>query len=513
MRPPTQMLVPAPGAAGPLGDAMLAGLGLRGDGGDGGDGGEQVERTILDTFDWRVWGAGGILEHAAGPSGAWLSWRDRRTGGTRARQPSPAVPTFSGDLGDGPVRRLLEPVLDVRALLARARTHVLRRGYSLVDDDSRTVARLFLDHSDLGDWVVATGAPGCASDLRRLVVRLSSGLHLVPAQRDPAEVAMEAAGARPGDYSSKLRVVLPGDAGASTAYVAVCSTLLDTIEVNEPGVRDNVDTEFLHDLRVAIRRGRTLLGEARGVLPAAVVARTRDDLRWIAGLTGEVRDLDVWLLGLGTLVEELSPSEVGELGPLRDLLSDLRRKEHASLVEALDSPRYRDLLQRWRAFLEDPFADETTPDAGQPIRLVAGQRISRAYRGVVRRGRAVDAGSPAESYHDLRKRAKRLRYLLESFRSLYPARHVARSIAELKRLQDNLGQMQDCAVQIGGLRRLAEMLEARPGPSAGTVLTMGALGQHLARREEGARRAFPGRFSRFDRRKTGARFERLVRGP
>jgi len=45
---------------------------------------------------------------------------------------------------------------------------------------------------------------------------------------------------------------LPGDCAAS----ALCLRLLDAIEANLPGTLDDRDPEFLHDLRVAVRRTR-----------------------------------------------------------------------------------------------------------------------------------------------------------------------------------------------------------------------------------------------------------------
>ena len=57
---------------------------------------------------------------------------------------------------------------------------------------------------------------------------------------------------------------------------------------------------------------------------------------------------------------------------------------------------------------------------------------------MVRDGRAIDDESPPESLHDLRKRGKELRYLLELFGSLFPPSVVKPMVSALKGLQDVL---------------------------------------------------------------------------
>ncbi len=65
---------------------------------------------------------------------------------------------------------------------------------------------------------------------------------------------------------------------------------------NEAGLRADLDSEFLHDWRVAVRRTRCLLGQLKQVFPAGETRRLRSELGWLARLTGPLRDLDVFLL-------------------------------------------------------------------------------------------------------------------------------------------------------------------------------------------------------------------------
>lgn len=65
------------------------------------------------------------------------------------------------------------------------------------------------------------------------------------------------AGVPVGDVSPKVDVELDPSMGADHASVLICRRLADIVEANLPGTLADVDTEFLHDLRVAVRRTRS----------------------------------------------------------------------------------------------------------------------------------------------------------------------------------------------------------------------------------------------------------------
>ena len=496
--------------------SLIGGLGLHR------DGGETVQRQMLDSFDWRVWEAGAVLEHEATHRDGWLAWRRRATAAEPARmlgrQQSRTTPTTVADLAAGPVTRLLAPVLDVRALLPRAVMTVEQERFSLRDDEDKTVARAAIEHviltrpgdmddTDLGWRVVVAGVRGHDDALDGLVTRLGELPGVFAWRGDVDRSVFVAAGTRPGDYSSALQVTIDPQMPTLQAFTAICSTLLDAIVANEQGIRDDIDSEFLHDFRVAIRRTRAMISEAKGVLPEAERAVHADTFKWLAGATSELRDLDVYLIEFDDLAAQLPVEHRADLAPLRNLLIELRRAAHANVVAVLHSQRYRELIDGWRALLEAP---EGGDDASAPVGQTAGQRIWRAYRGVVKHGRRIDGDSPSEALHDLRKRAKKLRYILEANRSLYTGRDMKPLVAELKALQDNLGTFQDCDVQAGSLRRFAELLDQRPGPTAPAVLAMGLLMNKLAQRRHRARADFHNTFARFDRRRNRERYRRLV---
>src|SRR5207245_4367045 len=131
--------------------------------------------------------------------------------------------------------------------------------------------------------------------------------------------------------------------------------LLEVLAANEPGLRANLDTEFLHDFRVAIRRTRSLLGQIKHVFPPEIVQHFSAEFSWISRLTGGLRDVDVLVLSLRQRRQEFSAVEMEEL---MALLAQAEKKEHEALVQALGSSRYRRLLSDWEGFLRLPFLSE-----------------------------------------------------------------------------------------------------------------------------------------------------------
>jgi CHAD domain-containing protein len=297
---------------------------------------------------------------------------------------------------------------------------------------------------------------------------------------------------------------------ARDAARAIHLSLLETMLRNEEGTRLDLDSEFLHDFRVSIRRTRSALTQIREVYPAEDALRFKQEFRWLGGETGPARDLAVFLLKMDAYREGL-PSEVrSDLDPLQEFLGRKQKLAHDRLVAVLDSERYRRLALDWRAFLSEALAGSLfARNAERPIREVASERIWRVYRGMVKRGRAIDDGSPAEAFHEMRIRVKKLRYLFEFFRSLYPEQEISRLVAELKRLQDNLGDQNDYQVQKQSVHGFAaEMTEEGLAPLR-TQLAMGRLLERLDTGYAAERRRFAKRFERFSSRENRRIFERL----
>ncbi|HEY7746233.1 MAG TPA: CHAD domain-containing protein [Desulfuromonadales bacterium] len=309
--------------------------------------------------------------------------------------------------------------------------------------------------------------------------------------------------------SGKPNLQLQPTMPVGEAVRRILQNLLEAMAANEEGTCAARDPEFLHDFRVAVRRTRAALSQIKGVLPAPVLERFRPEFAWLGEITGPTRDLDVFLLRFEGYRESL-PEEFREaLEPFGRFLEAHHRTEQRRLAGELASPRYRQLKREWADFLAAPGEPETPPDAGRPVAEIAGKRIRKVLRRALREGEAIGDDSPPEDLHELRKTCKKLRYLLEFFRSLYPPQKVARLINALKTLQDNLGDFQDLQVQSAALQKFADQMAAEGEIPPRSLLAMGMLIDGLQHRQRQARDAFEGRFAEFSREKNLRLFSEL----
>jgi CHAD domain-containing protein len=458
-----------------------------------------TDRTFYDTFDGLLHRAGLTL---ACSQGQWeLSERD--TGLVRATLPGADRTTrlFAFELAPGPLRDALTQAVDVRALQPVARVCSRERGLDLLDDERKTVVRLALEQPaliksararvPLRPRVRVTAVRGYERDLERVLVTLEHEHGFSTADEPLVDEAVRAAGGTPSGFSSKPEVALEPDQPADTAAAVVLRALLHVIEANYDGTIRDVDSEFLHDLRVAVRRTRAVQRELREVFPAQELARFRTEFRWLQQVTGDARDLDVYVLEFDRFRALVPPEMRPDLAPMLQVLDERRAAARAAMVRALRSQRASRLRREWPVFLD------SLPGSASPIVELAGARIRKVHRRMVRMGSAIDPSSPPEHYHELRKKGKELRYLLELFgASLYPGEVVRPMIKALKGLQDVLGRHQDREVQAGMLRGLRDEVLARAG-GAPALMAIGALVARLEEDEQAARAAFAERFAEF----------------
>lgn len=469
-----------------------------------------ARRMLFDTFDGRLQDAGLRLEHRTVGDVRQLVLLDDQSPPATLAAAEP--PRFATDLAAGPFRSRIGAVTDGRALLpmrtVAARTiAIVSRNRS---DKTVATATIYEDLTIDGEpnpWTVeVTELLGYDRAADRLGDVLC-GCGLVAASGDVLELAGPIC--VPGRATASPTIPLDGAEAAAEAFRKVLTHLLQAIEVNLPGTIDDLDAEFLHELRVAVRRSRSVLSHAKRVLPADDVARARTELAWLGSITSPPRDLDVYQLEWGDYIRHLSPAAGDDLEAIRVHLDQQRRHAHRDLAAELGRDHTDDVLRWWRDVLTAPPTGPAV-DAETPAGKVVRRQIRRAHRRLVEQGRAIDDASPAEEVHELRKDAKRLRYLLECFGGLYPGKPRKAFVARLKALQDNLGAHQDADVHGQHLRALTAQLAGQL-PVA-TVLAAGQLIEQLDQRRTATRADFAERFAEFDSAATEAALRKLLAG-
>ncbi len=473
-------------------------------------------RTWLDTFDWRLYRAGLMLGFEPARRGGRLLL-SKADGTPQAQQPVtrwPRRPARAEDLPAGPVRDRISVLTSPRALLPIVKTVSTATITRLLNADGKTVARLIAEHATVTAATAAAGtAAGTTAELPvRLVIAevrgypgqtrkaasLLAGLPGVShASQSEFIAALTALGRHPADYYSSLEAEITATMPASVAVARLLLRQLDIMENNVDGVLRDIDTEFLHDLRVAVRRTRSAIKLLGAVLPAELAGHYKTEFKWLGDLTTPTRDLDVHLLGFGPMTEQLAAAAPADLEPLRAFLVRRRAREFRRLAAALRGPRFRAITDDWCKVLLEIRDTGGTPKRRLTAQSLALATTGQAFRRIAALGGAITPDSPPESLHDLRKRAKELRYLLEFFAPLHDPVAYRKVVGDLKQLQDCLGEFQDSQVQREEIHALADAMLAEGAAPAATLLAMGEIAAKLTFSQAEARADFARRFARF----------------
>ena len=237
-------------------------------------------------------------------------------------------------------------------------------------------------------------------------------------------------------------------------FRAMLRAQLEAILGNDPGVRLGGDDENVHKMRVATRRSRALLRAARP-LYVGDVTPLNDELQWLAGILGDVRDLDVLLAHLSAAADVLDPADAAAAHRLLRTMQRTRARRRRRLLRAFDSPRYGallDLFDRTIVSLE-PSGDAT------PLDALARQELKRLRRDA----KALADDARDDALHALRKRGKRVRYAFELSGD-------DKVVLRAKAFQDVLGDHQDSVVAEEQLRALASAAPADQAVAAGLLI-------------------------------------------
>lgn len=477
----------------------------------------------LDSFDWRLYQGGAMLTCEQLDNGYRLqlcefdgSWRchPENTG---------SMPAWPNDLTDGTLRQCLAKLLEMRVLLPLVEIDVRVKSYRVLNEDDKTTAWLRFEQPQchaprrreprvLLPRVALEPLRGYDAETDVVAERLRDNLELPAAPAMLFDEALAAVGRQAGDYSSKIDVRLSPEMPALEAAGHIFKQLNDTLQANIDGTRKDLDSEFLHDLRVATRRTRSALSQIKGILPPDLLEDFKERFAWLGKVTGPTRDLDVFLLTYPNYLAQLPKPLRPALEPLRLFLVAHRKTEQAALKRKLGSAHFRKLLHDWQSLLNDlPAPDPTLqPNAIRSAKDVADERIWRMFRRVVKEGRAIDETSCNADLHELRKSCKKLRYLIEFFQSLYGSDSKP-LVAALKRLLDNLGEFQDLEVQAGKLTGFAENMQQEGNLPLSTLLAMGGLITELLRGQDAVRAEFASRFAEFDSKSNRAAYRRLFK--
>jgi CHAD domain-containing protein len=250
----------------------------------------------------------------------------------------------------------------------------------------------------------------------------------------------------------------------------------------------NPPVRAVHQARVATRRLRSDLKTFGPVLDPVWLHHIRSELRWLGGVLGAVRDIDV--LGARVRSEEAIPLGSPGFGELLSKLGVQRRIASVTLSEVLQSERYLDLLDRLDDSMSSPrfyISRESEEGAGHglgplvPARTALPQLLHPHWK-KLRKRVAKAASPPSDSeLHRIRIGSKQLRYGAELAEPILGSA-ASRTARRAENIQTILGDHHDAVTAVAWLKRIPDSETTTSSYAAGALAAQAFRQQAKARR-------------------------------
>ncbi|MGH3144986.1 MAG: CHAD domain-containing protein, partial [Rubrobacter sp.] len=345
---------------------------------------EEITDTYYDTEDWRFYRAGYALRvrKQGGKVESTMKSLTPPDGNVRRRREisEPLIDDKPTTLGKapGPVGERSRALIGDLEISPMFRIQTRRQKFALLlrgategegsngapDDDSDEVriGEVLLDTSEIPlgkdeeptrlrrvEVEVGIGtAP--TPDLHGFVDEMQFALGLRPTSISKYEAGLYAAGLSPDGVAELGPRSVDASMTVGEVAFAVLRRQFAEMQTHEPGTRLGEDPEELHDMRVATRRLRAAMKVFEGALPERA-KWFREELRWVAGALGEVRDLDVQIGRLESLKQGTDEESSEFLGKILDVMKKRREEARKEMLEVLDSGRYKRLASSFAEML------------------------------------------------------------------------------------------------------------------------------------------------------------------
>lgn len=474
-----------------------------------------ISTLYFDTFDWRLYQKNILFQYVAN------SWQllNVQSGEKIAvcEGVKPSLKMVSENFPVSHLRTILEPIVEMRAILPVVTLDSKVNCLRVLNQDKKTVVLMYLEQwtvrgkNEKFSTVRLQNIRGYEKAGRKVLTFLQQKNIIEQASLFyPFRKGLEIIKRRPGDYSSKFFVKLDPDMTGRQAACIIFKKIFEAILQNEEGLYNDIDSEFLHDFRVAIRRTRSGLTQIKSVFPDIIIQKFKEDFASLGQITGPTRDLDVYLLYEQNYKQRLP---VSLQDGLHSFFLDIRAKrdqEHKEMIQKLQGSVCQQILSEWNKFLQQ---DEVESSKNSEISVIIPARkiIYQRYKKIIKEGNTIQPLSPDIKLHDLRIECKKLRYCLEFFMSLFPKKDIAKVMKQLKKLQTNLGDYNDLSVQQRMLLEYLNTLRSGSRRNIYLAASIGGLLTNLYHEQLGVRQNFSVAFQYFAEEKNTLLFQKLFR--
>ena len=231
-----------------------------------------------------------------------------------------------------------------------------------------------------------------------------------------------------------------------TAFRIVARRHLDALVANREATA-NGDPTALHQMRIALTHLRTAIQFFSPMVEDAMRDEVRDELKWLNGELGSVRDLDVAVDRMKALNKK-GPQLLPAVGAWKEK----RNEGHRTLTRMLHSVRYQWLIDQTSGWIENgPWSTKrdkpSEAERAKPIGDYTTEKLLDWEETLLKRSRKLRKMG-TKKRHRLRLLNKKLTYSIDSFEDLFDDKKFAKQKAALKQLrraQRSLGQLNDGA--------------------------------------------------------------------
>jgi triphosphatase len=448
------------------------------------------EDRYLDTEDWVLCRAGIALRlrHEqervrleaktirSVEDGAGLSRMEWAQDAPDKELPWTTIPT-------GPVAALLRPLEGLRVLQRlRVQSRVVNdrecfrwlRGPNVLGSltvDNVSVPPMAFREIELE---LRNGGGDALGEVRRTI---AERLGLEPAAETKLAAALAAVGVAVPEQDERAFTLVHSDRLLDLGH-KLMGRQLARLLWNEPGTRLGVDPESLHDMRVACRRIRTALEVIEEAYPESMRAEFSPEFRWLGRGLGRVRDLDVMLHKVRSMLPEATVIEQPALSIFAQSLEIQRVRRRLKLIRRLDAPSYVELIAKGADWVHaGPPPAAQVPGGSTAAYAFAPKIIGHWVDSMRKAFERAEHTMAEEDLHVLRIAAKKSRYAMEYFADLEGANAVRRA-RRIAGLQDLLGDHRDANAL---LRRMRKYARGVPKKDRELVMGVGSVLGHLER--------------------------------
>ena len=412
---------------------------------------QEVRVSVLDDDQWHICQRGDLLLYNHQDSRLELWQQQQRL----AQETRPLTIRFHWQLNDPALAKLLQARLGVRAFTEKFTSEWQQHHLSVYNSDDKIIVRLtFITLNSVSRELLSllTIQPlrGYAKEARQLCRSLKK-LGATPCDQLTPLQLLTLSGLNVPLPRQRPPFNLHDDEVTAVAIMRMVGQIVEQARAQEEGLIADIDSEFLHQYRVQLRKARSLVSLFKKDLPEPAFHQLKSSLKELSQHTNLPSDLDVFLLDhdhyLTMLPESLRPG----LEQACRHIHRLRKRTWQKVITALDSADHRDKMDEINQAMTAP----RLQPRGKKLKQRVDHHIVRQHRHICTSVSTLSTSCSDDAIHQLRIECKKLRYLLELFAELYPRKPLKVLTRELKALQETLGRFNDFTVQHQFLHQLA----------------------------------------------------------